>query len=59
MPAPAGAGLGILFTTPQGILLDIQNRVAIKRAVTTGGVPTDFINDFKNLWKGITEFLDE
>ena len=24
MPAPAGAGLGILLTTPQGILLDIR-----------------------------------
>jgi len=37
----------------------IYDRVAIKRAVTSGGVPTEFINDFKSLWKGITEFLNE
>ena len=29
MPAPAGAGLGILFTTPQGILLDIQSSIQL------------------------------
>ena len=27
MPAPAGAGLGILLTTPQGILLDIRSLI--------------------------------
>jgi DNA primase len=27
MPAPAGVGLGILFTTPQGILLDIRTEI--------------------------------
>ena len=37
----------------------IYDRVAIKRAVTTGGVPFEFVNDFKNLWKGITDFLNE
>lgn len=37
----------------------IYDRVAIKRAVTGGGVPADFVNDFKRLWNGITEFLDE
>lgn len=37
----------------------IYDRVAIKRAVTTGGVPIEFVDDFKNLWKGITDFLNE
>jgi len=37
----------------------IYDRVAIKRAVTSGGVPAEFVNDFKNLWKGITDFLNE
>jgi len=37
----------------------IYDRVAIKRAVTTGGVPTAFVDDFKQLWNGITGYLDE
>ena len=37
----------------------IYDRVAIKRAVTSGGVPAEFVSDFKNLWKGITDFLYE
>ena len=35
----------------------IYDRVAIKRAVTTGGVPSDFVPDFKRLWDEITTFL--
>jgi hypothetical protein len=37
----------------------IYDRVAIKRAVTTGGVPAEFVTDFKNLWNAITSFLNE
>ena len=37
----------------------IYDRVAIKRAVTTGGVPPEFVSDFKNLWKEITVFINE
>jgi len=52
--AASKAGLNVkCLDTP------IYDRVAIKRAVTSGGVPPEFVNDFKNLWKGITEFLDE
>jgi chromosome partitioning protein len=36
----------------------IYDRVAIKRAVTTGGVPAEFVPDFKKLWSEITGFLD-
>jgi ATPases involved in chromosome partitioning len=35
----------------------IYDRVAIKRAVTTGGVPAAFVPDFKRLWDEITSFL--
>jgi hypothetical protein len=35
----------------------IYDRVAIKRAVTTGGVPIPFVPDFKKLWDEITSFL--
>lgn len=37
----------------------IYDRVGIKRAVRSGGIPNEFVSDFKNLWKGITEFLHE
>lgn len=37
----------------------IYDRAAIKRAVTTGGVPDQYVEDFKNLWKGITGFLND
>lgn len=37
----------------------IYDRVAIKRAVTSGGVPIAFVEDFKALWSDVTEFLDE
>lgn len=37
----------------------IYDRVAIKRAVTSGGVPAEFVNDFKKLWDEITEYLNE
>jgi len=36
----------------------IYDRVAIKRAVMTGGVPPDFVPDFKKLWSEITTFLN-
>jgi chromosome partitioning protein len=35
----------------------IYDRVAIKRAVTTGGVPAAFVPDCKKLWDEITSFL--
>jgi hypothetical protein len=35
----------------------IYDRVAIKRAVRTGGVPAAFVPDFKKLWDEITSFL--
>jgi len=37
----------------------IYDRVALKRAVTTGGIPAAFVDDFKKLWNNITEFLNE
>jgi chromosome partitioning protein len=37
----------------------IYDRVKIKRAVTTGGVPAEFVNDFKLLWKNIETFINE
>lgn len=36
----------------------IYDRVAIKRAVSTGGVPAAFVPDFKLLWNEITSFLN-
>jgi chromosome partitioning protein len=37
----------------------IYDRVKIKRAVTTGGVPAEFVNDFKSLWSNIERFINE
>lgn len=37
----------------------IFDRAAIKRAVTDGGIPDDFVPDFKSLWADITDFLNE
>ena len=37
----------------------IYDRVRIKRAVTTGGVPAEFVNDFKSLWNNIERFINE
>ena len=37
----------------------IHDRVAIKRAVTFGGVPSELVSDFKALWTGISEFINE
>ena len=37
----------------------IYDRVKIKRAVTTGGVPAEFVNDFKSLWNNIERFINE
>jgi chromosome partitioning protein len=37
----------------------IYDRVKIKRAVTTGGVPSEFVNDFKLLWDNIEDFINE
>jgi chromosome partitioning protein len=36
----------------------IYDRVKIKRAVRTGGVPAEFVDDFKKLWGNIEGFLD-
>lgn len=41
------------FDTP------IYERASLKRAVTTGGVPTELVSDFKQLWNNITEFVNE
>jgi len=35
----------------------IYDRVAIKRAVISGGVPDQFVNDFKSLWNEKTDFI--
>jgi chromosome partitioning protein len=37
----------------------IYDRVKIKRAVTTGGVPTEFVYDFKLLWTNVERFINE
>lgn len=37
----------------------IRERVGIKRAITGGGVPYDLVDDFKNLWRECTEFINE
>lgn len=37
----------------------IYDRVKIKRAVTTGGVPAEFVGDFKSLWSNIERFINE
>ncbi|MDB6124787.1 MAG: ParA family protein [Pedosphaera sp.] len=37
----------------------IYDRVKIKRAVTTGGVPPEFVSDFKSLWNNIERFINE
>jgi chromosome partitioning protein len=46
------AGLRIeCFDTP------IFERVAIKRAVGAGGVPTEYLHDFNELWSAITRYI--
>lgn len=35
----------------------IRERMAIKRAITGGGVPTEVVSDFRDLWKECTGFL--
>jgi chromosome partitioning protein len=37
----------------------IRERVGIKRAITGGGVPPEFVPEFKALWKDCVEFLNE
>jgi cellulose biosynthesis protein BcsQ len=37
----------------------VRERVGIKRAITGGGVPADFVADFQNLWKESVAFLNE
>lgn len=37
----------------------IYDRASIKRAVTSGGVPPEFVKDFRGLWDGITSFIYE
>lgn len=36
----------------------IYDRAAIKRAVTTGGIPVDYVRDFNDLWNAITGYVD-
>jgi chromosome partitioning protein len=35
----------------------VRERVGIKRAITGGGVPPEFIQDFQNLWQKCVEFI--
>ena len=35
----------------------VRDRVGVKRAITGGGVPTELIADFENLWKECMEFI--
>jgi len=35
----------------------VRERVGIKRAITGGGVPSDMVDDFKNLWRECMEAL--
>lgn len=35
----------------------IRERVGIKRAITGGGVPSDMVGDFQNLWRDCVEYL--
>jgi len=37
----------------------IYDRVGIKRAVSTGGIPASFVPDFKELWGNIERFINE
>lgn len=37
----------------------IYERVKLKRAIMTGGVPAEFVDDFKSLWKNIERFINE
>lgn len=36
----------------------IYDRAAIKRAVTGGGIPVDYLHDFNALWTAVTEYID-
>lgn len=35
----------------------IPERVGVKRAITSGGVPSDLVDPFKNLWKELVEYI--
>ena len=35
----------------------IPERVGVKRAITSGGVPRELIDPFKKLWKEVVEYL--
>jgi chromosome partitioning protein len=35
----------------------VRERVAIKRAITGGGVPHEVVPDFMNLWKKCVDFV--
>lgn len=37
----------------------IPERVGVKRAITSGGVPSDLVQPFKDLWKEAVEYLNE
>ena len=35
----------------------IPERVGVKRAITSGGVPRELVDPFKNLWKEVVGYL--
>lgn len=35
----------------------IPDRVGVKRAITSGGVPAELVDPFKNLWREVMEYL--
>lgn len=37
----------------------IPDRVGVKRAIVSGGVPSDLVSPFKNLWQEVVNYLDE
>jgi chromosome partitioning protein len=37
----------------------IPDRVGVKRAITSGGVPSDLVDPFKRLWREVVDYLNE
>ena len=35
----------------------IPERVGVKRAITSGGVPQELVDPFKRLWEEVVEYL--
>ncbi len=35
----------------------IPERVGVKRAITSGGVPPELVNPFKVLWREVMEYI--